>query len=85
MTTMDIARALKKVQDTLIASNQSYSGKDKQIHDTAEAVGAPYSFVLEHLNLLEESDEIQKALEEEKIIFKLPWQHLAYLHFYFQN
>lgn len=67
MSTMDIARALKKVQEGLLASTQLHEQKDEAIRKTAKAVGAPESFVREHLNLLEEEEEIQKAIEAGEI------------------
>ncbi len=67
---MDIARALKKVQETVIASNHADKfnpNKDEKIRATAEMVGSAETFVREHLNLLEESREIQDALDKELI------------------
>lgn len=71
MTPMDTAKALGKVRDNLTNAGQhqpkSPVSKEEYIRATARVVGASNTFVQDMLSLLEETEPIQKAIENNDI------------------
>jgi len=61
MSAMDTARALKKLLSaTLTVMKQ---GKDAGVRKLATELGKSHQFIFDHLNLLEESEEVVEWLK----------------------
>lgn len=65
MTTWDLANAFAKMIN--FVPGTKLQGRDSGISELARNLGKPETYIREHLNLLEESTEIRKALKEEKV------------------